>query len=92
MQQDMKDLSDQLAQARRLCHRLSSASCVEEKRQGCHEILLGQRPHWSVLKREEQYCRIDQGETIPFDVAATSYSDLVTLERYWNASKIKPSV
>ena len=65
----MKDLSDQLAQVRRLCHRLCSTSCVEEKRQGCHELLLDIRPHWSVLKKEEQHCRIDQGETIPFDIS-----------------------
>ena len=65
----MKDLSDQLAQVRRLCHQLCSASCVEEKALGCSELLLDLRPHWSVLKREEQHCRIDQGETIPFDIS-----------------------
>jgi len=69
MQPDMKDLSDQLAQVRRLCHQLCSASCVEEKALGCSELLLDKRPHWSVLKREEQHCRIDQGETIPFDIS-----------------------
>ena len=69
MQPDMKDLSDQLAQVRRLCHQLCSASCVEEKALGCSELLLDMRPHWSVLKKEEQHCRIDQGETIPFDIS-----------------------
>src|SRR5512141_866436 len=65
----MKDSSDQLPQVRRLCHQLCSASCVEEKRQGCHELLLSRRPHWSVLKKQEQHCRIDQGEKIPFDIS-----------------------
>ena len=65
----MKDLSDQLAQVRRLCHQLCSTSCVEEKALGFSELLLDIRPHWSVLKKEEQHCRIDQGETIPFDIS-----------------------
>ncbi|HEX7445837.1 MAG TPA: YkgJ family cysteine cluster protein [Methanothrix sp.] len=69
MQPHMKDGSDQLAQVRRLCHQLCSASCVEEKRQGCSELLLSHRPHWSVLKKEEQQCRIDLGETVPFDIS-----------------------
>ncbi len=28
-----------------------------------------QRPHWSILKKEEQFVKIDQGEKIPFDIA-----------------------
>ncbi|MGV8174817.1 MAG: YkgJ family cysteine cluster protein [Methanothrix sp.] len=55
--------------ARRLCHQLFFSSCVDEKRAGRHEALLCQRPHWSVLKREEQIERIDQGESVPFDIA-----------------------
>ena len=69
MQPDMNDRRDQIAQVRRLCHRLCFSSCVEEKRQGCHELLLKMRPHWSVLKKEEQFRRIDQGEKIPFDIS-----------------------
>jgi Fe-S-cluster containining protein len=60
---------DRLAWARRLCHRLCASKCVDEKRQGLHEELLRQRPHWSVLRREEQFERIDLGEKIPFDIA-----------------------
>jgi Fe-S-cluster containining protein len=61
--------SDKISQARRLCHQLCISSCVEDKRQGRHVELLSQRPHWSVLKKEEQFCRIDQGEKIPFDIS-----------------------
>ncbi len=61
--------ADQISQVRRLCHQLCSSSCVEQKRRGLHEALLRQRPHWSVLKREEQYYHISQGETVPFDIA-----------------------
>ncbi len=53
----------------RLCHQLCSSSCVEQKRQGLHEALLRQRPHWSVLKRKEQHDQISRGEKIPFDIA-----------------------
>jgi len=66
---DMNDHRDQVAQARRLCHQLCFSSCVEEKRQGCYELLLSYRPHWSVLKKEEQFRSIDQGEKIPFDIS-----------------------
>lgn len=65
----MSDRREQIVQVRRLCHKLCLASCVEEKRQGCHEPLLEMRPHWSVLKKEEQFRRIDQGEKIPFDIS-----------------------
>ena len=57
-----------IIQARRLCHQLFFSSCVKEKRQGGHEALLRQRPHWSVLKKEEQIQKIDQGKSIPFDI------------------------
>ena len=57
-----------ISQARLLCHRLFFSSCVKEKRQGGHEALLRQRPHWSVLKKEEQIQKIDQGKSIPFDI------------------------
>lgn len=60
---------DKIAKARKLCHQLCFTSCVEEKRRGDHEHLLKLRPHWSVQKREEQFRRIDQGETIPFDIS-----------------------
>jgi Fe-S-cluster containining protein len=69
LQPDMNDRCEQIAQVRRLCHNLCLASCVEEKRRGYHEILLEIRPHWSVLKKEEQFRRIDQGEKIPFDIS-----------------------
>ena len=65
----MKDRCDQVTQVRKLCHRLCSTSCVEEKAQGCSERLLTYRPHWSVLKKEEQHRLIDRGETIPFDIS-----------------------
>jgi uncharacterized protein len=61
--------SDQITKARKLCHQLCFSSCVEEKRRGDHEHLLDLRPHWSVQKKEEQFRRIDQGETIPFDIS-----------------------
>lgn len=60
---------DQLSRIRRLCHQLCASSCVDQKRRGLHVELLKQRPHWSVLRREEQFCRIDQGESVPFDIA-----------------------
>ncbi len=61
--------SDQISRVRRLCHQLCAASCVEEKRKGRHEALLRQRPHWSVLKKEEQFRKIDLGKKVPFDIA-----------------------
>lgn len=61
--------ADQLSRIRRLCHQLCAASCVVQKRSGLHAELLAQRPHWSVLKRDEQFSRIDQGEKVPFDIA-----------------------
>ena len=65
----MSSSSDKVIQARRLCHQLCFSSCVEDKRQGRHVELLRLRPHWSVLKKEEQFCRIDQGENVPFDIS-----------------------
>jgi len=65
----MSSSSDKISQVRRLCHRLCFSSCVEDKRQGRHEELLRLRPHWSVLKKEEQIVKIDQGERIPFDIS-----------------------
>ncbi len=61
--------SGEISQVRRLCHQLCFASCVEEKRQGRHIELLRLRPHWSVLKKEEQIQRIDRGEKVPFDIS-----------------------
>jgi len=43
--------------------------CVDQKREGLHLKLLEMRPHWSVLRREEQLRIIDRGDTEPFDVA-----------------------
>ena len=60
---------EQIPQVRRLCHELCSVSCVEEKRAGRHEQLLRLRPHWSILKKDEQFCQIDLGKSIPFDIA-----------------------
>jgi len=66
----MNDASnEQLLRVRRICHQICASSCVEQKRKGQHEKLLMKRPHWSVLKAEEQFHRIDLGETIPFDIA-----------------------
>ncbi len=65
----MSDRRDQIDQVRRLCHKLCNSICVEEKRQGCHKPLLEVRPHWSVLKKDEQFCRIDEGERVPFDIS-----------------------
>jgi uncharacterized protein len=59
----------QILQVRRLCHQLCSVSCVEEKRVGRHEQLLSLRPHWSRLKADEQFRKIDSGESIPFDIS-----------------------
>lgn len=64
----MSGIETKIRQIRQLCHQFCSSSCVEEKRQGKHEDLLRQRPHWSVQKREEQTQKIDQGESIPFDI------------------------
>jgi len=61
--------SDKIAQVRRLCHQLCFSSCVEDKRQGRHVELLRLRPHWSVLKKEEQIVKIDQGGKVPFDIS-----------------------
>jgi len=65
----MSSCSDKIVQVRRLCHQLCFSSCVEDKRQGRHVELLRLRPHWSVLKNEEQTVKIDQGERIPFDIS-----------------------
>jgi hypothetical protein len=64
----MSGIESKIRRARRLCHQLCFISCVEEKKQGEHEALLRQRPHWSVQKREEQMHKIDRGESIPFDI------------------------
>ena len=63
------DPLDQLSRIRQLCHRYCARACVDQKRRGLHEDLLRQRPHWSVLKQEEQFQKIDLGEKIPFDIA-----------------------
>lgn len=60
---------DQISRVRRLCHRLLSHACVRQKREGQEAILLRERPHWSVQKREEQFRRIDEGDKVPFDIA-----------------------
>ena len=60
---------DKLAEAKRLCHIHCAKSCVDQKRAGLHLKLLEMRPHWSVLRREEQFRTIDRGETEPFDIA-----------------------
>ena len=65
----MSSSSDKISQVRRLCHQLCFSSCVEDKRQGRHVELLRLRPHWSVLKKEEQIAKIDQGEKVPFDIS-----------------------
>lgn len=65
----MSDPSDQIDQVRRLCHQLCSRACVEEKRHERHRELLSARPHWSVLKKDEQFLQIDLGEKVPFDIS-----------------------
>jgi Fe-S-cluster containining protein len=60
---------DQLIRVRKLCHQLCSSSCVDQKRHNLHIDLLKERPHWSMLKRDEQFQKIDLGEKIPFDIA-----------------------
>lgn len=65
----MSDPSDQIARVRRLCHQRCSSACVEDKRQERHKQLLLARPHWSVLKKSEQFRQIDQGEKAPFDIS-----------------------
>lgn len=65
----MSDPSDQIGQVRRLCHQLCSFACVEEKRHERHRELLSARPHWSVLKKDEQFRQIDLGEKVPFDIS-----------------------
>ena len=65
----MSSISNNITRVRRLCHQLCFSSCVEDKRQGRHVELLRLRPHWSVLKKEEQIVKIDQGEKVPFDIS-----------------------
>jgi len=65
----MSGPSDQIDQVRRLCHQLCSFACVEEKRHGRHRELLSARPHWSELKKDEQFRQIDLGEKVPFDIS-----------------------
>ncbi|MFZ2472733.1 MAG: YkgJ family cysteine cluster protein [Methanothrix sp.] len=65
----MSRSSEKIVHVRRLCHQLCFSSCVEDKRQGRHVELLRLRPHWSVLKKEEQIVKIDQGEKVPFDIS-----------------------
>ena len=60
---------DMILRARRLCHQLCFSSCVEDKRQGRHEDLLRLRPHWSILKRDTEFQKIDMGEKVPFDIS-----------------------
>ncbi len=60
---------DQLTHVRKLCHKHLGQICVDQKRQGMHENLLKQRPHWSILKRDEQFKQIDLGDKVPFDIA-----------------------
>jgi len=60
---------EKLAEAKRLCHASCAESCVELKREGFHRKLLEMRPHWSILKREDQERTIDRGESEPFDIA-----------------------
>ncbi|MEA2046073.1 MAG: YkgJ family cysteine cluster protein [Euryarchaeota archaeon] len=61
--------NSRLAEAKRLCHERRSAVCVDQKRRGLHLEFLKDRPHWSVLRRQEQYATIDRGEKVPFDIA-----------------------
>ncbi len=63
------DQNDPVSKTRRLCHKLYGQICVDQKRQGVHEHLLKQRPHWSVLKRDEQFKQIDLGDKVPFNIA-----------------------
>ena len=65
----MSSSSNNITRVRRLCHQLCNSSCVEDKRQGRHVELLRLRPHWSVLKKEEQIVKIDQGDKVPFDIS-----------------------
>jgi Fe-S-cluster containining protein len=65
----MSSSSNNITRVRRLCHQLCFSFCVEDKRQGRHVELLRLRPHWSVLKKEEQIVKIDQGEKVPFDIS-----------------------
>lgn len=59
----------QLLRVRRLCHQRCASSCVYQKRQGLHNELLKQRPHWSIQKKDVQSKQIDLGEKVPFDIA-----------------------
>jgi len=59
----------QINDIRWICHKFFSQDCVDQKRQGLHLQLLSQRAHWSVLKKDEQFAKIDMGEEVPFDIA-----------------------
>jgi len=69
MKGDIDMNNDMILRARRLCHELCFSSCVEDKRRGRHEALLRMRPHWSILKRETEFQKIDLGERVPFDIS-----------------------
>jgi Fe-S-cluster containining protein len=58
-----------ITSVRWICHKFCSPNCVEQKRRGLHLQLLRHRAHWSVLKREEQFAKIDLGKKVPFDIA-----------------------
>ncbi len=60
---------DKLLETKKLCHLFCIQQCVAQKRQELYKDLLCQRPHWSVLKKDEQNILIDQGEKFAFDIA-----------------------
>jgi len=66
---EMSGDQDNILQIKKLCHQLCGFACVDRKRRGEHRNLLTLRPHWSVLRRQEQHQQIDLGESVPFDIA-----------------------
>lgn len=58
-----------LTEVKKLCHKLFAQICVDHKRRCMHSELLKLRPHWSILKKEEQFRKIDLGAKVPFDIA-----------------------
>jgi Fe-S-cluster containining protein len=68
MEPDVRE-EETISVVKKRCHEIHAQSCIDLKRRGIHRTLLSRRPHWSVLKKEEQYRKIDLGATIPFDIS-----------------------
>jgi Fe-S-cluster containining protein len=62
----LKDKS--IDEVRSFCHRFYAGVCMEEKLLGLDREIIRMRPHWSVVKRDENHRKIDLGSRVPFDI------------------------